>query len=101
MDEDKLRRALNDAFDPDPAVLDAVVREAKRLDQAGVWEDIFDEPLTAESLIDNLELADRSLKGSWNWWLGTNGSLCKRITSGTRFRLLTPCSILTYRWFIG
>lgn len=72
MDETKLRERLRESFDATQAEIDAVVREAKRVDRAGVWEDVIGEPLTAESLIDNLDIADRSLVNSWNWWLGTN-----------------------------
>jgi hypothetical protein len=74
MDETELRERLSESFDPDPAVLDAAVREAMRFDESGLWEYISDEPLTAGALVKCIEIADKPLKPSWNWWFGMNAS---------------------------
>lgn len=70
LNEDELREVLKESFDPEPDVLDAVVEQAVKLDKSGEWKEVSDIPLTEEFIDEKLQMADRELKGSWNWWIG-------------------------------
>lgn len=70
MDEEELRKALRESFDPDPAVLDDVVEKAMELDRSGKWSEVSDTTLTPEFIAGKLETGDRPLDASWNWWMG-------------------------------
>ena len=68
MDEEALRNQLEAVFDPQPTVLEQVVRQATRLERQ--FEEDTDTELTVDLLVEKLESADRPLKASWNWWVG-------------------------------
>lgn len=67
---DDLRDALEEAFDADAAVIEDVVDQAVELRDSGKWEEVSDTELTAEFIVEKLEVKDRALQASWNMWLG-------------------------------
>ena len=73
LDPDALERALTAAFDPAPAPGErrVVVRAARDLDDAGVYERDAGRPLTSDLIVAELaDAPDGRLPERWNWWLG-------------------------------
>jgi len=71
VDTDTLERGLRAAFDPAPGERRVVVRAARDLDDAGVYERDTGRPLSAAAIVAELgDAPEGRLPERWNWWLG-------------------------------
>jgi len=70
MDEDNLRRVLEEEFSPTSTDLEKVTRKAMKLSRSGNLEEDTGNELTVEHIKNKLKEADRPIKAGWNWWVG-------------------------------
>ncbi|MDG5775581.1 hypothetical protein VB773_06620 [Haloarculaceae archaeon H-GB2-1] len=71
MDSERLERELAERYDASEEVCHIVSRQARDLDDSGLFADDIGSPLTVEVVIDNLDDAPEqyTLPERWNWWL--------------------------------